>query len=76
VKQVVHFREFDSKTKRPAHLEYLLFGKGGKFFLAHLIVAPPDFDQLLSVKVTRHQFTDRASFVVPASAGIAAFSSA
>ena len=58
VKRVVHFREFDPKAKRPARLEYLLFGKGGELFLAHLIVAPPDFDQLLSVKVTGHAFTD------------------
>ena len=58
VKRVVHFREFDPKAKRPARLEYLLFGKGGELFLAHLIVAPPDFDQLLSVKVTGHEFTD------------------
>jgi hypothetical protein len=57
VTRVVHFREFDPKAKRPAHLEYLLFGKGGELFLAHLIVAPPDFDQLLAVKVTGH-FTD------------------
>jgi hypothetical protein len=58
VKQVVHFREFDLKAKKPAHLEYLIFGKGEKLFLAHLVVAPPDFDQLLSVKVTGHEFTD------------------
>jgi hypothetical protein len=58
VKRVVHFREFDPKAKRPARLEYLLFGKRGELFLAHLIVAPPDFDQLLSVKVTGHEFTD------------------
>jgi hypothetical protein len=38
-------------------LEYLLFGKGTDLFLAHLITAPPDFDQVLGVKVTGHQFT-------------------
>jgi hypothetical protein len=58
VTRVVHFRELDSKAKRPACLEYLLFGKGGELFLAHLIMAPPDFDQLLAVKVTGHDFTD------------------
>jgi hypothetical protein len=58
VTRVVHFREFDPKATRPAGLEYLLFGKGGELFLAHLIVAPPDFDQLLAVKVTGHDFTD------------------
>jgi hypothetical protein len=71
VTRVVHFREFDPKAKRPAHLEYLLFGKGGELFLAHLIVAPPDFDQLLAVKVTGHEFTDEelAKGVVVAFAG-------
>jgi len=58
VTRVVHFREFDPKATRPTRLEYLLFGKGGELFLAHLIVAPPDFDQLLAVKVTGHEFSD------------------
>ena len=56
--RVVHFRQFDPKAKRPDRLEYLLFGKGGELFLAHLIVTPPDFDQVLSVKVKGHEFTD------------------
>jgi hypothetical protein len=58
VKRVVYFREFDPKAKKPEQLEYLLFGKGKELFLAHLIVAPPDFDQVLSVKLTNHQFSD------------------
>lgn len=73
VTRVVHFREFDPKATRPARLEYLLFGKGGELFLAHLIVAPPDFDQVLSVKVTGHELTDEelAKGVVVAFAGTA-----
>lgn len=39
-------------------LEYLLFGKGQELFLAHQIAAPPDFDQVLSVKLDGHPFTD------------------
>src|SRR5262249_38673881 len=39
-------------------LEYLLFGKGQELFLAHLITAPPDFDQILAVKVIDHKFTN------------------
>lgn len=58
VTRVVHFRQFDPKAKRPDRLEYLLFGKGGELFLAHLIVTQPDFDQVLSVKVKGHKFTD------------------
>lgn len=73
VTRAVHFREFDPKAKRPARLEYLLFGKGGELFLVHLIVAPPDFDQVLSVKVTGHEFTDEelAKGVVVAFSGTA-----
>lgn len=58
VQRVIHFREFDPKAKKPRQLEYLLFGKEDELFLAHLIVAPPDFDQILAVKVTGHPFTD------------------
>src|SRR5262245_30824800 len=58
VKQVSHFREFDLKAKKSPQLEYLLFGKGQELFMAHLITAPPDFDQILAVKVTGHQFTN------------------
>jgi hypothetical protein len=58
VQRVIHFRELDAKAKRPRQLEYLLFGKGDELFLAHLIVAPPDFDQILSVKIAGHPFTD------------------
>jgi hypothetical protein len=36
----------------------LLFGKGNERFLAHLITRPPDFDQILSVKVAGHTLTD------------------
>lgn len=58
VKGVRHFRQFDPKAKRPDRLEYLLFGRGQELFLAHLITAPPDFDQMLAVKVRGHNFTD------------------
>lgn len=58
VKNVTHFREFDLKGKTSPQLEYLLFGKGQELFMAHLITAPPDFDQMLAVKVIDHKFTD------------------
>jgi len=58
VKNVVHFREFDPKAARPGRLEYFFFGKGGELFMAHLITSPPDFDQIFSVQVPEHQFTD------------------
>jgi hypothetical protein len=58
VKRVIHFREFDPRAASPARLEYILFGKGRELFLAHFINRPPDFDQVLSVNVTGHGFTD------------------
>lgn len=58
VKRVTLFRRFDPKARKPARLEYLLFGKGQELFLAHVITAPPDFDQLLAVTVAGHAFTD------------------
>ena len=51
IQKVILFRSFDP-------LSYLLFGAGQQLFLAHLLTKPPDFDQVLSVKVVGHQFTD------------------
>lgn len=58
VTNVVHFRQFDPDAPGLPQLQYLLFGKGSELFLAHLITKPPDFDQVLSVQVTGHEFTD------------------
>lgn len=58
VKQVVYFQQFVPAAKKPVQLEYLLFGKGEELFLAHLVAAPPDFDQVLSVSITGHTFRD------------------
>jgi hypothetical protein len=57
VTNVVYFQKLTPHQKRPDHLEYLLFGKGEDLFLAHLIAGPPDFDHIVSVKVTGHQFS-------------------
>jgi hypothetical protein len=58
VKRVVHFRKFNPRDAKPARLEYLLFGKPDELFLAHFISKPPDFDQVLSVKIGGRSFTD------------------
>ena len=58
IHNVVHFREFDPNAQKLAQLEYILFGKGSELFLAHLITRPPDYDQVISIKVTDHTFTD------------------
>ena len=48
----MHFHKFDPKVASPKSLEYLLFGNGTELFLAHSIVKPPDFDQIISVKLS------------------------
>jgi hypothetical protein len=58
VENVVCFQELDPHGPGLQDPEYLLFGKGQELFLAHVITQPPDFDQVLSVQVGNHQFTD------------------
>jgi hypothetical protein len=58
VERTVYFRAFDPDAVTSRKLEYLLFGKGRELFLAHIITKPPDFDQILSVTVSGHSFTD------------------
>jgi hypothetical protein len=53
--RVVHGGQFEPKSKKPAQLEYILFGKGPELFLAHAISGPPDFDHVLSVKLEGHE---------------------
>jgi hypothetical protein len=50
VTDVVYARRFD-RGRKPDDLTYLLFGRGGELFLAHVISKPPDFDQILSVEL-------------------------
>jgi hypothetical protein len=58
IQKVVHFHKFDPAAQAPPSLEYLLFGRGPEFFLAHSIVKPPDFDQIVSVEVSGLKLTD------------------
>jgi hypothetical protein len=57
VEDVIHFEEL-SLTDKADDLEYILFGTEQQFFLAHRVTQPPDFDQVLSVNVTGHRFTE------------------
>jgi hypothetical protein len=50
VQRIVHFREFLSGGSKLDTQHYLLFGRDGDVFLSHLLAAPPDFDQILSVE--------------------------
>ena len=58
IKRIIHFREFNPDASPPPSLEYVLFGKGNETFLAHFISKPPDFDQVISVRIPDHPFTD------------------
>jgi hypothetical protein len=58
VTNVVFFRQFDPAAEPLPQLTYLLFGKGSNCFLAHLITRPPDFDQILSVRIAGQAPTD------------------
>ena len=66
VRNVVLFRQLDVYAPYAEvppllpQLEYFLVGKAQELFLAHVITQPPDFDQILSVKVDGHEFTDEA----------------
>jgi hypothetical protein len=50
ITDVVYARQFD-RGARPDDLTYLLLGRRGELFLAHVISQPPDFDQILSVEL-------------------------
>jgi len=56
--RVVHFHKFVPNAAKPAQLQYILFGKASETFMAHFIAQPPEFDQMLSVKITGQTFSD------------------
>lgn len=58
VRKVIHFHKFVPSIAKPTQLQYILFGKGTETFMAHFIAQPPDFDQIISVKLTGGQFSD------------------
>jgi hypothetical protein len=58
IENVVYFQELHPQGPELQNLEYVLFGKGQELFLAHVISKPPDFDQIVSIKVGDHQLTD------------------
>jgi hypothetical protein len=51
IKSVVYAQVFGPGLNKSDHLEYILFGRDPEFFLAHVIAAPPDFDQVISVSI-------------------------
>ena len=60
IKRVIYSEELDGTRTKPDKLTYILFGRPDELLLAHVIAAPPpDFDQLISVKIDGHQFTEQ-----------------
>jgi hypothetical protein len=51
IREVVHFRQLAPGREAPSELAYILVGTGEERYMAHLLSAPPDFDQLLKVRV-------------------------
>jgi hypothetical protein len=50
IQRVLYWSEFDPNAEALEELEYILFENRIKSFLAHRIVKPPDFDQILSIR--------------------------
>jgi hypothetical protein len=53
VKRVIYSQQLGRDFNKSDKLTYILFGKAQELFLAHVIARPPDFDQLLSVKIDK-----------------------
>ena len=51
VERVLYFQRLPVDAPPLDRLEYLLFGREPDLFLAHVITRPPDFDQVLSVRL-------------------------
>jgi hypothetical protein len=58
VKNVIHFNKFASHPQDLPSLQYFLFGKGQELYLAHVLNKAPDFDHVISARLTGQQFTD------------------
>jgi hypothetical protein len=50
IKKVVFFEKLVSDETKPRTLRYILFGNGKEWYLAHQIVAAPDFDQIITLR--------------------------
>ena len=60
VQRVVYAEEIGPQADQPLSdgLDYIVFGAAPELFLAHRITQPPDFDQLLGVKLSGHELTE------------------
>lgn len=58
VARVVHFHKFEPAAVPANALEYFIFGRGKELYLAHSILKPPDFDQIVSVEISGGDFSN------------------
>lgn len=65
IRRVLHFRKLDAQAPQPERMGAFLFGNETERFLAHLITARPDFDQIVQVAVIGPVYADGAA-VLPA----------
>jgi len=69
VKRVVYAQQLGPGFDKSDKLTYILFGKGQELFLAHVIAKQPDFDQILSVKISNppseEELSRGVSVVIP-----------
>jgi hypothetical protein len=56
--RVVYAMELQPNARKSDALEYILFGSGQEFFLAHRLTRAPDFDHIVAVKMDAHSFTE------------------
>lgn len=52
IKKVLYFKKFQPGEAKPDQAQYLYFGNEQEQFIAHIITAKPDFDQIMSIQVT------------------------
>lgn len=58
VARVVNFHKFEPAAVPAEALEYFIFGLRKELYLAHSILKPPDFDQIISVEISGADFSD------------------
>ena len=53
ITRIVYFAKFEPGASKPPVLTELLFGRPGEAFVAHLVTAAPDFDQIVEVALSQ-----------------------
>ena len=52
IKKVLYFKKFEPGIQKPLIAQYILFGNEKEQFMAHVIMAKPDFDQIVNVSIS------------------------